>query len=553
MEDAKVPVRKDVIQSAAEQAGEVFSRKASGLTRVVSPWTALAYSFVAPNITQASFYLLWAVTLYAGAQMQISIMFMLTLVPFAAIYTYFSSAMPRSGGEYIYVSRVLNPFVGFIASWTLTIVGLNWQGNNTNFVVNWGFGHAITQMGLIYKNQAMTSLGLELARTQGSWLVWIVGTISLMLSFYVIYLGTKVFMRFVWAAMILTWIMLAVYAGVLLSVNPEVVHKGMMLVQNIDYQNVFAKAKELGWTPGFMSVAATIMAGMTFMNLTCLGSTYSANIAGEIKRVDKAQPLAQYGSIILFIIYYQIFTYVTYHGFGKDLMEAISKLNAAGEDVPIFGSFPQTPFLLVYATQNPILLLIGGPLAWGLINWVGAMGLAFAPVRNIFAYAFDGMLPEKLNEVNRRGSPVYAVLFGFVISWLQFTANVVTPLLGAYQVYTITIWFFGWIFLSIAAIAFPYRRKDIWEKAPAITRQSFMNIPWIVIAGVAGLIISLITVYFTIVPALNPPSENYGWKGLSVSFGFYMLLPIVLYYIAVASNKRRGTAFERRFKEIPPD
>ena len=88
-------------------------------------------------------------------------------------------------------------------------------------------------------------------------------------------------------------------------------------------------------------------------------------------------------------------------------MEAISMLNAKGEDVPIFGSFPQTPFLLVYATQNPFLLLLGGPLAWGLINWVGAMGLAFAPVRNLFAYAFDGMLPEKLNEVNRRGSPVY--------------------------------------------------------------------------------------------------------------------------------------------------
>jgi hypothetical protein len=32
-----------------------------------------------------------------------------------------------------------------------------------------------------------------------------------------------------------------------------------------------------------------------------------------------------------------------------------------------------------------------------------------------------------------------------------------------------------------------------------------------------------------------------------------MLLPIVLYYIAVAINKRRGTAFQRRFKEIPPD
>src|SRR5512146_1348357 len=439
----------DAAQQAAQQAGDVFSRKASGLTRVVSPWTALAYSFVAPNITQASFYLLWSVTLFAGANMPYAILFMLSLLPFAAIYVYFSSSMPRSGGEYIYISRVLTPFLGFLASWSLTIVGLNWQGNNTNYVINWGFGHTFMQFGLIYKNQSLFNLGTEMARTQGSFLVWIMGTISLML---------------------------AVFAGIMLSVNPTIIAAGMKTMQNIDYQAVLDQAAALGWQRGFYSLTATVMAGLTYMNLTCLGSTYSANIAGEIKRVDKAQPLAQYGSIILFIIYYQIFTYVTYHGFGKDLMEAISKLNAAGADVPIFGSFPQTPFLLVYATQNPILLLIGGPLAWGLINWVGAMGLAFAPVRNIFAYAFDGMLPDKLNEVNRRVSPVYAVLLGFIISWFQFTVNVLTPLLSAYQVYTITIWFFGWIFLSIAAIVFPYRRKDIWEKAPAITRQSFMNI-----------------------------------------------------------------------------
>ncbi len=540
-------------QSAAAQAGEVFARRASGMTRVVSPMTALAYSFVAPNITQASFYLLWAVTLYPGANMPWAIMFMLTLVPFAAIYTYFSSAMPRSGGEYIYISRVLYPFLGFIASWTLTIVGLNWQGNNTNFVINWGFGHTFVQMGLISKNQALLNLGLELAKTQGSFLVWICGTISLMLSFYVIYLGTKVFMRFVWGAMILTWIMLAVYAGVLLSVNPDIVAKGMMVVQNIDYQAVIQKATDLGWQRGFFSLTSTIMAGITFMNLTCLGSTYSANIAGEIKRVDKAQPLAQYGSIILFIIYYQIFTYVTYHGFGVDLTQAISKLNSAGEDVPIFGSFPQMPFLLVYATQNPILLLLGGSFAWGLINWVGAMGLAFAPVRNLFAYAFDGMLPDKLNEVNRRGSPVYAVLLGFVISWFQFTVNCLTAKLSAYQVYTITIWFFGWIFLSIAAIVFPMRRKDIWEKSPALVRQSIFGVPWIVVAGVAGLIISVAAVYFTLVPAIANSSIMLQLPALLVSFGFYMILPIVLYFIAISINKQRGVSLDKRFKEIPPD
>jgi amino acid transporter len=543
----------DAAQSAASQAGQVFSRKASGLTRVVSPSTALAYSFVAPNITQASFYLLWAVTLYPGANMPIAILFMVTLIPFAAIYTYFSSAMPRSGGEYIYISRVLWPFIGFLASWTLTIVGLNWQGNNTNFVINWGFGHTFLQLGYVLQNPTLLAIGTELQKTQGSWWVWIFGTISLCLSFYVIYRGTKTFMKFVWFAMVLTWVMLAVYAFTLLRVNPEIVAANMMKLQGISYEGVLQQARDLGWTPGFFSMAATVMAGMTFMNLTCLGSTYSANIAGEIKRVDKAQPLAQYGSIFLFIIYYQIFTYVTYHGFGQNLQHAISKLNSAGADVQIFGTFPQAPFQLMYATQNIFLLLLGGPLAWGIINWVGAMGLAFAPVRNLFAYAFDGMLPEKINQVNRKGSPVYAVLLGFVIAWFQFSVNCITPKLSAYQVYTITIWFFGWIFLSIAAIIFPWKRKDIYEKSPSIVHQSIFGIPWIVIAGVVGLIISILVVYFTLVPAFQAESINFVLPGLLVSFGFYMILPIILYFVAVAINRKRGVSLERRFKEIPPD
>ena len=543
----------DAAQLAAQQAGDVFSRKASGMTRVVSPWTALAYSFVAPNITQASFYLLWAVTLYAGANMQWAIMFMLSLLPFAAIYVYFSASMPRSGGEYIYISRVLTPFLGFIASWTLTIVGLNWQGNNTNYVINWGFGHTFMQFGLIYKNAALFNLGTEMARPQGSVLVWVLGSISLMLSFYVIYRGIKLFMKFVWAAVILTWVMLAVFAGVMLSVNPTIIANGMKLLQNIDYQAVLQQATALGWQRGYFSVAATVMAGVTYMNLTCLGSTYSANIAGEIKRVDKAQPLAQYGSIFLFIIYYQVFTYVTYHGVGIDLLQAISKLNAAGADTPIFKAFPQIPYLLVYATQNPILLLLGGPFAWGLINWVGAMGLAFAPVRNLFAYSFDGMLPPKLNEVNRRGSPIYAVLLGFVISWFQFTVNCITPLLSAYQTYTITIWFFGWIFLSIAAIVFPWRRKDIWDKAPEVTRQKIFGAPGIVVAGVLGLIISVAAVYFTLVPSLQGSSIYAQTPALLISFGFYMILPIILYFVAIYMNKRRGIPIEKRFQQIPPD
>ena len=245
------------------------------------------------------------------------------------------------------------------------------------------------------------------------------------------------------------------------------------------------------------------MAGMTYMNLTCLGSTYSANIAGEIKRVDKAQPLAQYGSIFLFIIYYEIYTYVTYHGVGVDLLQAISKLNAAGADTAIFKAFPQIPYLLVYATQNPIAAAAGWTFLLGSDQLGGRHGSGICtgaePVclflrRHAAAQDQRGQ-PPRFPGLCRAGR--------FIISWFQFSVNCLTPLLSAYQTYTITIWFFGWIFLSIAAIIFPWRRKDIWDKAPEVTRQKIFGAPGIVVAGVMGLIISVAAVWFTLVPSIK--------------------------------------------------
>ena len=57
--------------------------------------------------------------------------------------------------------------------------------------------------------------------------------------------------------------------------------------------------------------------------------------------------------------------------------------------------------------------------------------------------------------------------------------------------------------------------------------------PGIVVAGVAGLIISVAAVYFTLIPPKMSSSINLQLPALLVSFGFFMLLPIVLYFLAV--------------------
>ena len=52
--------------------------------------------------------------------------------------------MPRSGGDYVWVSRTLNPFFGFFANFSLTFVFLTWIAFNFTYMLvgRWAFGAA---------------------------------------------------------------------------------------------------------------------------------------------------------------------------------------------------------------------------------------------------------------------------------------------------------------------------------------------------------------------------------------------------------------------------
>ena len=51
----------------------------------------------------------------------------------------FSVAMPRSGGEYIYISRTLHPALGLFACFIISITALSWTGQLQDWWIRWGF------------------------------------------------------------------------------------------------------------------------------------------------------------------------------------------------------------------------------------------------------------------------------------------------------------------------------------------------------------------------------------------------------------------------------
>src|ERR671924_1908075 len=92
----------------------VFERKATGLVREAGTLDVLIYNinFVSLGL-MAALVFLFSTAFYPGANLYLTAIIMLLVVlPTSLVFAFFASAMPRSGGDYVYVSRTLHPALG---------------------------------------------------------------------------------------------------------------------------------------------------------------------------------------------------------------------------------------------------------------------------------------------------------------------------------------------------------------------------------------------------------------------------------------------------------
>src|SRR3989337_4465035 len=92
--------------TAAAAATEVFVRKSSGLVRVMSPSSAFVYNVLTMGLIFPWTYL-WAPGALPGGRLVEGILLAMILeIPIALAYVWLSTALPRSGGDSVFASRV---------------------------------------------------------------------------------------------------------------------------------------------------------------------------------------------------------------------------------------------------------------------------------------------------------------------------------------------------------------------------------------------------------------------------------------------------------------
>lgn len=524
---------------------DVFIRKSSGLTRQISAVDAFVYATMNPGLLFSMVYLMWTPYLYPGAHMPLAVLAVIQMFPIAGLYWFFSVAMPRSGGEYVYVSRVLHPALGLMVSFVLSVTALSWLGILQDWWIKWGLADGLRSLGIVYNSSALAAAAntVELP-----WVRTLIGTAALLLIGLTFMKGARWMMKLSYITIGFCVLGLAVFAIAAAHGRSEFIANWNAWSTNLSYDDVLSLASKGGYTLkfGFM---ATLMGGSTYVMMNTLGSTFSANMAGEVRGVQKSQLLALFGSLLVQMGLWYAFYQMSYSAWGPQWTNALVYLFNSGNEAYPFSGEPFPTLLIAFMAKSPALIVLLA-VAFIMGTFGSAAGLGFGPTRNLFAWSFDRILPAKFTQINRRWrSPLWIVWICIAVGWFFMMLDIWVPVWTANIAYTITAWFAAWIFLGIAGMVFPYRRKAMFENAPPLVKSRFLKIPVISILGFFTTAVSVFVVIYMLIPYFSGSLPSSVWV-MTIAF---LVVPLIIYYISKAIHARSGVGFDKQFSEIPPE
>ncbi|MCL4562028.1 MAG: APC family permease [Chloroflexi bacterium] len=530
-----------VTTSTSATTGKMFVRNATGLVRELTPFDAFNLVFAAilipVGISQA---LNFGAAAFPGANIALAfVLGGILLLGFGGVYVYFTMAMPRSGGDYVWVSRALHPFLGFVVNVTLTFVFVNWVAFNFTTMMTLFVPAAAYVMGL----PAGLSAWFAVASNQ-----FIVATALTLIFTLIMLRGAKFAARFMFFMFWIVWLGMGLwYVGLIITSNGAF-NANFTAGTGATPASIINLASSSGFTPSGLNIGMTLLAMLwAFQNLT--GFEWTGYFAGEIKNVRRTVVTSVIGGLIVGAVLYALGSVLVYKVVGFNLFSSLSYvgLNLAGK-LPAGVNFvlpALTRFLALPAVLKDYIVLA---FLLAIIWWTPAGFLL--GTRNLFAWSFDRMAPEWVADVHPSlHTPVKAtIIIGLYIEFLNWM-NIFGGL-GGYLINIIAVMALMFIIVGLAAVVFPYRRKDLFDNAPEAVRVKFLGLPLMVWAG----IVMMITWAFVMVAAFTASQFGLNVSPLAMIEAFTApIIAIIWYIIARVIRRNQGIDMDRVFAEIPPE
>ena len=544
-------------ETGTVSGGTLFARQATGLVRGWAVRDAFIYSFFSINlITLGLFIFSYAVFIPQGSLFWAVVVSGAYLLFQVITYASLIAAMPRAGGDYVWISRIIGGGVGFVLAvcgwWFILWHWVPIYANILNVEV-------FVPLGLIVGADGWASFFSE---PKGLfWSSIIVATLASL----VISLGMRGYAR-IQRFCFYGGMLGLLFMFVLLLVNsksdftsafdgeaqdalgaPANAYQRTLAAGGVDTPDVAA----LGDAKGLFLLIPFVL----FFNLW---SNWGATLYGEVRGAAdfrnniRAMGGALVATTVLAAIMFALFAKT----FGWDFYNAANNAywgQPALYDYvknPPVTYFPYPGLLAAFLLDDAFwqFLLVGLLSLW-FWGWMGTVFLS--STRVIFASAFDRILPEGVSRVSRNGVPYVALLLMLIpaipISYFYaYNSEFYSWTLTA--TFVIAVTFAG---SAIAAAILPWRRRDVYNASP-IARYNVAGIPLVTIAAVAFLAILGFAIYEWMTNSVYGIDWNTARNGFWYMAALYAVA-LLIYVVSRVVRRRQGIDMRVVHSEIPAE
>ncbi len=562
----------------------VFAREATGLVREVSfmlgiiiimshvvglGWQKRAFQFTGPRPVPTDMLPLGLPAIF-WAFLVCGIIVMIT--GYSAGYV--TAAMPRSGGGYVTISRVIHPVAGYNAGWLMFLAEAFSYGL---------IGVAVFEAIMIFFNVALAPTVIAFDATTlflGGVLIIVVFTA---LALFGVRLYGWLMHGMFWPTLAITIAFFAMWiAG---AMDPSVVATGVETVMEAPPSTFMTLAIDTGMTDPanvatFYDAFSLALAGAFWAYMGWYSVTF---IAGEVKEANKKLPMVVLMSgFIIMLIYLGSSSFSAISTMGVEqrtidgnewsFFQAYSWLSypaSAAEDAVEAATATIPNFQAAWSTGIASIIARGMGMGWlsMIIAVAGVLWLAndippflLVASRTMFAMSFDRMMPEKLAEVSERWhSPTWALIitgiFGVVGCLAEANPVVGEISLGEYVAFAGVVGtdIYDAFFLTLfcmSCMLLALERKEIYDRA-AVKH----SIGTVVGLGAISTLLAAFCLFTFVKESLSFIFTPASTADVASSIGFWgcIAVGILLYVYYMYRNTTKGVDMRTLYLSIPPE
>jgi APA family basic amino acid/polyamine antiporter len=538
------------IPNKNSSSSPTFIRQATGLVKQLSPLDSLGIALSSMGLLFAFNVIVFLPAFYPGANLLATpFLGLLFMLPVAGVYILLSVAMPRAGGDYVWVSRIANPAVGFVNNFALTVISLAVIGIGTPTISSWAIAEMFYDFGKIYNNQNFLNIATSL---QNSTTIFEVSAVLVLIAGIAVIFSSRFTGR-----MLRYWTFIALFIGVVFVATVLIAGQSTFIsnfnsLSGSNYTGVVQAGQNVGAYPGVPPVFtwATVFASAASGALGFLGFYNPVYVASEVKQARRSMVFSQLGALVIFAIFAFVISAVEYFGEGPAFANSIAALWNAGSPQFPYVAAPLASGMSMFWTQNPILIAMFS-LGYAATIFFFNIATLFAFSRNLFAWSFDRVTPSLFADVNERTrTPINATIVMMIAAMIYVYISVFQfGILASYFSFSTAGTFIATIVVAIVAIIYPFRRKDIFESSDALSRKKVGGMPLISLFGFLTLISSVVIIYAVIYPILTSNFLTILVEGILPPF----IIGAIVYAIALTVRRSRGIDLVLIQREIPPE